>query len=97
MLSWQSLYLSYPILFSIEEDFVTWKEGLWPVIVQYYGLDASHASNQIGREFQLVLHEDLPPKNVYSGEPHKLGSYLNQKPYVVAFIDCVITLFHIAC
>lgn len=63
---------------NIEEDFVTWKEKLWPAVCEYFGLDTTEGS--IGRDFELTVHEDLPPEKVFVGEPHKLGSYEIQKP-----------------
>ena len=64
---------------SIEEDFVTWKEGLWPALCQAFGIDSSSQENMV-REYVLTEHTDLPPEKVFTGEPHRLGSYKNQKP-----------------
>ena len=63
---------------SIEEDFVTWKEGLWPVVCEQFGMDSSLQS-AMAREYTLTLHSDLPTERVFAGEPHRLGSYQNQK------------------
>ena len=63
---------------SIEEDFVTWKERLWPAVCAYFGLDATEGS--IGRDYDLVVHTDMTASQVFSGEPYKLGSYQDQKP-----------------
>ena len=70
--------MSYSLIYSIEEDFVTWKEKLWPAVCEYFGLDTTEGS--IGRDFELTVHEDLPSEKVFVGEPHKLGSYEIQKP-----------------
>ena len=67
--------------YSIEEDFVTWKEELWPTVCEQFGIDSSQQS-AMAREYQLTVHEDLPEEKVFVGEPHRLGSYQNQKPYV---------------
>lgn len=32
------------------------------------------------RQYDLILHEDLPPEKVFTGEVVRLGSYRNQKP-----------------
>lgn len=64
---------------SIEEDFVTWTEGLWPAVCQKYGIDNTKDVGNI-REYALTVHSDLPVERVYSGEPHRLESYANQKP-----------------
>ena len=67
------------VSYSIEEDFVTWKEGLWPAVCHAFGIDSS-SQESVMREYALTEHTDLPPENVFSGEPHRLGSYQNQKP-----------------
>jgi NADPH-ferrihemoprotein reductase len=63
---------------NIEEDFVTWKEGLLQIIVEYFKIDASQATH-VGREYELTIHTDLQPQEIYIGEPHRLGSYETQK------------------
>jgi NADPH-ferrihemoprotein reductase len=64
---------------SIEEDFVTWKENLWPTVCQRFGIDGSEQAG-IVREYELTIHENMVPERVFSGEPHRLGAYHNQKP-----------------
>ena len=76
---------------SIEEDFVTWKEGLWPSVAQYYGIDSSQAT-QVRRDYELTIHTDLNPTEIFSGEPHKLGSFVLQKPLVNQLILSVCSL-----
>ena len=72
------VYLASPChVSSIEEDFVTWKEKLWPAVCEYFGLDSTEGS--IGRDFALTTYNSLPPEEVFVGEPHKLGSYEIQK------------------
>ena len=29
----------FSIVFSIENDFVTWKEKMWPAVLEHYGID----------------------------------------------------------
>ena len=63
---------------SIEEDFVTWKEGLWPEVMQYFKIDSSQAT-AVGREYEFSLHTEISTDEVFTGEPNRLGSYKNQK------------------
>lgn len=67
-----------PVSYSIEEDFVTWKEGLWPAVCHAFDIDSS-SQESLMREYALTEHTDLPPEKIFSGEPHRLGSYQNQK------------------
>lgn len=69
------------LLSSIEEDFVTWKENLWPSVCQRFGIDSSE-QRAIVREYQFTVHTDMPSERIFEGEPHRLGSYENQKPWV---------------
>ena len=64
---------------SIEEDFVTWSEGLWPAVCQKFGIDSSQQTKNV-REYTLTVHSDLSLELVFSGEPQRLGSFANQKP-----------------
>ena len=75
-----SVCLILPLI-SIEEDFVTWKEQLWPVVCQHFGIDSSQAL-QVGREYEVTLHTDLQEDKIFTGEPSKLGSLKHQKTYV---------------
>lgn len=58
---------------------MTWKENLWPTVCQKFGIDVSEQAGII-REYELKVHEDLTPDKVFSGEPHRLGTYDIQKP-----------------
>uniref|UniRef100_H2YK27 Flavodoxin-like domain-containing protein n=1 Tax=Ciona savignyi TaxID=51511 RepID=H2YK27_CIOSA len=65
----------------IEEDFVTWKEGLWPAVCQRFGLEASMEDGSF-RAYSFTKYEDgdLDPKTIYTGEVARLHSYDNQRP-----------------
>ncbi|XP_019858584.1 PREDICTED: NADPH--cytochrome P450 reductase-like [Amphimedon queenslandica] len=63
---------------NIEEDFITWKEGLWPEVMQYFKIDSSQAT-AVGREYEFSLHTEISTDEVFTGEPNRLGSYKNQK------------------
>lgn len=34
-------FIKILILFSIEEDFMTWKEEFWPTVCNHFGIDAT--------------------------------------------------------
>ena len=52
---------------------------------EQFGVDSSQQSAMV-REYQLTVHQDLPKEKVFVGEPHRLGSYQNQKPYVLFIV-----------
>uniref|UniRef100_H2YK29 NADPH--hemoprotein reductase n=1 Tax=Ciona savignyi TaxID=51511 RepID=H2YK29_CIOSA len=68
---------------NIEEDFVTWKEGLWPAVCQRFGLEASMEDGSF-RAYSFTKYEDgdLDPKTIYTGEVARLHSYDNQRPLI---------------
>jgi len=68
-----------PLCRSIEEDFVTWKENLWSTVCEKFGVESTQEAGII-REYQLTVHQDLPSEKVFVGEPHRLGTYIDQKP-----------------
>ncbi len=74
-----SIHETVMFICSIEEDFVTWKENLWPTVCQQFGIEGSEQGAVI-REYQLIEHQNMSADAVFSGEPHRLGTYHNQKP-----------------
>ena len=58
---------------------MTWSEDLWPVVCQQFDIDNTEQVN-VAREYELKVMSDVPAEKVYAGEPHRLGSYQNQKP-----------------
>ena len=44
------------------------------------------------RDYELTIHTDLNPTEIFSGEPHKLGSFVLQKPLVNQLILSVYSL-----
>ena len=46
--------------------------------MQYFKIDSSQAT-AVGREYEFTKHSDLSTDEVFTGEPHRLGSYRNQK------------------
>ena len=67
---------------SIENDFVTWKEDMWPAVLEHYGIDLESLTFSQGliRQYDLAIHTDLPDETVFSGEMAKLKSLIHQKP-----------------
>lgn len=63
---------------NIEENFVTWKEAMWPAVCQYFGVNSSESSAN-AREYKLSVHTDLPPEKVFVGEANRLGAFAKQK------------------
>lgn len=64
--------------FSIEEDFITWKEKFWFAICERFGLQRGEDVNT--RQYELIVHKDLPPEKIFNGEIARLNSFRNQKP-----------------
>ena len=58
---------------------MTWKESLWPSVCQKLGVEGSQDTS-VMREYALTVENDIPPERIFSGEPHRLGTYENQKP-----------------
>uniref|UniRef100_U3F8N0 NADPH--cytochrome P450 reductase n=2 Tax=Micrurus TaxID=8634 RepID=U3F8N0_MICFL len=64
---------------NLEEDFITWREQFWPAVCEHFGVEATGDETSI-RQYELVVHKDIAPDKVYSGEMGRLKSYENQKP-----------------
>lgn len=64
---------------NIEEDFITWKERLWASVCENFDLTSSGEDINL-RQYELIVHEDVPPEKVYTGEIMRLNSYNVQKP-----------------
>jgi hypothetical protein len=67
------------LYFSIEEDFVTWREKFWPAVCELYGVESTGEDINI-RQYSLTTHDELLPERVFSGEIARLGSFRTQKP-----------------
>ncbi|XP_029847784.4 NADPH--cytochrome P450 reductase isoform X3 [Ixodes scapularis] len=63
---------------NIEEDFVTWKERFWNTVCENFHLEMSGEDINL-RQYQLIVHEDLPDEKVFHGEISRLNSYSTQK------------------
>lgn len=75
------MYVFVPFAnFSIEDDFVTWRERFWPAVCEKYGIEATGEDISM-RQYTLTLHnEELPKEKVFRGEPARLNSFNTQKP-----------------
>lgn len=63
---------------NIEEDFVTWKERFWNAVCENFHLEISGEDINL-RQYQLIVHTDLPDEKVFHGEISRLNSYSTQK------------------
>ncbi|GFY55285.1 NADPH--cytochrome P450 reductase [Trichonephila inaurata madagascariensis] len=64
---------------NIEEDFITWKERFWGAVCEHFQIKSFGEDINL-RQYQLVLHEDLPQEKLFTGEISRLNSYRNQRP-----------------
>ncbi|CAB1316562.1 unnamed protein product [Coregonus sp. 'balchen'] len=65
---------------NLEEDFVSWKEQLWPAVCEHFGVEATGDDTSI-RQYELVVPTDINMNKVYTGEMGRLKSFETQKPY----------------
>ncbi|EGD80198.1 cytochrome P450 reductase [Salpingoeca rosetta] len=62
---------------NMEEDFVNWKEQLWPEVCALFGKDPTDSEISFR---QYELRPDLINKDkIFTGEPHFFGSFTKQK------------------
>ncbi|KAF8766875.1 NADPH--cytochrome P450 reductase like protein [Argiope bruennichi] len=64
---------------NIEEDFITWKERFWSAVCEHFHIETLGEDINL-RQYELVVHEDLPPEKIFTGEISRLNSYKNQRP-----------------
>lgn len=64
---------------NIEDDFITWKERLWPTVCDYYGIESSGEEVLI-RQYRLLEQPDVASDRIYTGEVARLHSLENQRP-----------------
>ncbi|GFU19605.1 NADPH--cytochrome P450 reductase, partial [Nephila pilipes] len=64
---------------NIEEDFITWKERFWGAVCEHFQIKSFGEDINL-RQYQLVLHEDLPQEKLFTREISRLNSYRNQRP-----------------
>ncbi|CAB3373587.1 Hypothetical predicted protein [Cloeon dipterum] len=64
---------------NIEDDFITWKDRLWPAVCEFFGIEASGEEESM-RQYKLTEHADIAPEKVYKGEVARLNSLVTQRP-----------------
>ncbi|KAK3859590.1 hypothetical protein Pcinc_031396 [Petrolisthes cinctipes] len=58
---------------NMEDDFITWKDGMWPKVCEVFGLEAQ-AQDINMRQYKLTVHEEYDPSRLYTGEIARLNS-----------------------
>eukprot|EP01137_Pigoraptor_chileana_P000700 Opistho-2@37287 len=66
---------------NLEEDFVNWKQAMWPALCTHFGLPVPDMSQQKSlRQYTLKTYESAPTQGVFIGEMFRIGSYSKQQP-----------------
>lgn len=73
------LFNSPPPNFSIEDDFITWKDRFWPAVCDFFGIEST-GEEVMMRQYRLLEPTDVIPDRIYSGEVARLHSLQNQRP-----------------
>jgi len=63
---------------NIEEDFLAWKERMFPHVKEYLGLEDSGEEEK--RQYELKVLEDVNHNDIFTGEVARLRSYTKQRP-----------------
>lgn len=64
--------------FSIEDDFITWKDKFWPAVCEHFGIDSTEEEVNM-RQYRLEEFDEAPDR-VFTGEMARLHSLKNQRP-----------------
>ncbi|GBP76213.1 NADPH--cytochrome P450 reductase [Eumeta japonica] len=66
---------------NIEDDFITWKDKLWPAVCEKFNIEST-GEEELIRQFRLVTHslDEIPKSNIFTGEIARLHSLENQRP-----------------
>lgn len=67
------------LTFSIEDDFITWKDKFWPSVCDFFGIEST-GEEVMMRQYRLLEHTEIAPDRVYIGEVARLHSLQNQRP-----------------
>lgn len=73
------LKLIFIIFFSIEDDFITWKDKFWPSVCDFFGIEST-GEDVLMRQYRLLEQPEIAPERVYNGEVARLHSLNNQRP-----------------
>lgn len=63
---------------NIEEDFISWKEQMFPHVKELLGIEDSGEEEK--RQFELKVHDDFEADNIFTGETARLHSFSKQRP-----------------
>nr|SVE75622.1 EOG090X027R [Daphnia hispanica] len=63
---------------NMEEDFLTWKDTLWPAVLDFFGLEMNLQEISM-RQYRLET-PDVPPEKLFTGEIARLRAYQTQRP-----------------
>lgn len=66
-------------LFSIEDDFITWKDKFWPAVCEHFGIEALEEDVSV-RQYRLTEHDDVALDRIFTGEVARIQSLKNQRP-----------------
>lgn len=66
--------------FSIEDDFITWKEKFWPSVCEKFNIESA-GEEELTRQFHLITHdpEEISPNEIFTGEIARLHSLEKQR------------------
>lgn len=64
---------------NIEDDFITWKERLWPAVCDFFGIEST-GEDVLIRQYRLLEQPDVAPDRIYTGEVARLHSLESQRP-----------------
>lgn len=64
---------------NIEDDFITWKERLWPSVCDFFNIEST-GEDVLMRQYRLLEQTDVAPDRIYTGEVARLHSLQSQRP-----------------
>nr|XP_023016130.1 NADPH--cytochrome P450 reductase [Leptinotarsa decemlineata] len=63
---------------NIEDDFITWKDKLWPAVCEYFGIESTEEDVNM-RQYRLEEFDEVPDR-LFTGEMARLHSLRSQRP-----------------